>query len=282
MQSRYELIKEWFSKPISPVMEEGELLENFHRQHPSKVFLRSLPRGARVLDIGAGDGGLSNFKQWPSPGRPDLKLYAFSLEKGRLFDQFDGYELGNWNTTRPSFGGMKFDAIHCANFIEHIDDPKSVLDWAAQNLEPWGRLYIEWPSDDSQFWPNLKELHELGFDCVIGNYFDDPTHKHHLPTTEMVESTLTANGFAVESRGIINMPILADELLNHYRAKDDVVSLQLAYWLKTGWIQYMVAQNSASLPDAPNDEIRKQQASIRPPDFSDLAVELRAAKAAHR
>lgn len=279
MRSRYELIKDWFTKPISPVMAEGELLENFHRQHPSKVFLRSLPYGSRVLDVGAGNGGLSVFKEWPSPARPDLKLYAFSLQKGNLFDKFDGYELGNWNTTKPSFGGMKFDAIHCANFIEHIDDPKSVLDWAAQNLEPWGRLYIEWPSDDSQFWPSLKELHEIGFDVIIGNYFDDPTHKHHLPTSEMVEGALANNRLAIESRGIINMPILADELLNHYRIKGDVVSLQLAYWLKTGWIQYMIAQNSASLPEAPSDETRRHQAMMRPPEFSALAEELRAKKA---
>lgn len=276
MQSRYEIIKEWFSKPISPTMEEGEMLENFHRQHPSKVFLRSLPRGSRVLDIGAGDGGLSVFKEWPSPGRPDIKLYAFSLEKGHLFDKFDGYELGNWNTTKPSFDGMKFDAIHCANFIEHIDDPESVLKWAAQNLEPWGRLYLEWPSDDSQFWPNLKELHEIGFDVIIGNYFDDPTHKHQLPTAEMVESTLTSNKFAIESRGIINMPVLADEMLHHYRTKADVTSLQLAYWIKTGWIQYMVAQNSAILPESPSEELRKNQAAVRPPEFSALADELRA------
>jgi hypothetical protein len=51
------------------------------------------------------------------------------------------------------------------------------------------------------------------------------------------------------------MPIIADELLNHYRVKDDVVSLQLAYWLKTNGIQFMVAQNTASLP---RDEIHRR------------------------
>lgn len=278
MQSRYEIIKEWFSKPIFRTMQDGELLETFHRQHPSKIFLRSLPHGSRVLDIGAGDGGLSVFKEWPSPARPDLKLYAFSLDKGRLFDKFDGYELGDWAVTRPSFGGQKFDAIHCANFIEHIDDPKSLLEWAGQNLEPWGRLYLEWPTDDSKFWPNLKQLHELGFDCIVGNYFDDPTHRHVLPTTSMVSYTLALNKLVIESSGVINMPIIADELLDHYRANDDVVSLQLAYWLRTGFLQYIVAQNSAAAPPAPSEEVRRNQTLVRPPDFAALADELRSEK----
>jgi len=273
VENTQEAIRSWFHQQHEQTMPHGDLLESFHRQHPSKVFLRSLPLGAKVLDVGAGDGGLSIFKKWPSPARPDLRLYAFSIEKGARFADYDGFEIGDWNKTKPVFDGMQFDAVVCANFIEHIDQPASLFTWAASALKPNGRIYVEWPSDASRFCPTLPQLAEIGFGCVIGNYFDDPTHRKHLPSTGFVKRHLRRRGFAVEAAGIIRMPLMATELLSHYRATGDLVSLQLAYWLRTGWIQYITATKSY----ARNARLatRLRMLVKRPPHFGDFAEAMR-------
>lgn len=275
LQGKQE-IGEWFHQRVEPSMSDGDAVEAFHRQHPSKVFLRNLPLNSTVVDVGSGEGGLSIFKSWPSPARADLKLFGFSLEKGRLFDNFEGYELGNWNEAKPSFGGKQFDAIHCANFIEHIDEPGSLVKWASERLRPGGRLYIEWPTAHSLHCPTLPELADIGFDCIIGNYFDDPTHRKHVPTLGSVTRGLKRAGFSLEASGTITMPLIADELLGNYQRTGDVVCLQLAYWLKTGWIQYVVATFDNRSTSVSKLVQRAQMMVKRPPDFAEFADEMRA------
>lgn len=275
MEHRIDEIRSWFNQELEPQLADGDLLENFHRMHPSKVFLRTLPFDATVLDVGAGDGGLAVFRKWPSPARPDLKLYAFSLEKGAAFDDYDRYELGDWNVARPDFDGMKFDAIMAVNFIEHIKSPETLIRWAASRLTDRGRLYIEWPSEESQFCPQLPELAEIGFDCICGNYFDDPTHEWIIPSFKTVKSTIQDAGLKIESSGDIIMPFIADELLSHYKRTKDVVSLQFAYWLKTGWLNYVVARSPESRNLDERDRTRKEIARQRPPSQEEFAEEMR-------
>jgi hypothetical protein len=48
-----------------------DLVEMFWRAHPRFNFFKSLPWGANLLDIGAGNGGLVYWKDWlkPAAGR---------------------------------------------------------------------------------------------------------------------------------------------------------------------------------------------------------------------
>jgi hypothetical protein len=69
----------------------------------------------------AGAGSLQIYRSWPPPPRPDLKMFAFAIERGDMFDRYDVYRSGAWPEVKPDFGGQQFDAIVAANFIEHID-----------------------------------------------------------------------------------------------------------------------------------------------------------------
>lgn len=230
----------WFKRPRSSRLGKEQVMELYFTFHQRTAFLKTLPSNAVVADIGAGDGSLSVFRKWPAPERTDLKLYAYSIEKGRLFDEFEGFEISDWNTSPPDFEGRMFDAIVCAHFIEHIADPLSFVEWARRKLTPGGRLYLEWPSPTSLGLPPRVELEAAGVPLIISRFDDDRTHRE-LPDGNIIAAALTAHGLAIEGRGIVRLPWLEDEMLAHYREDADGFARQAAFWSHTGWSQYIVA-----------------------------------------
>jgi SAM-dependent methyltransferase len=234
-------IREWFLAPRKSQLGRDRVMELYFTFHPRTAFLKNLPRGSSVVDIGAGDGSLSVFASWPEPKRTDLELHAYSIEKGKAFDQFKSYELSDWNASPPEFQGRKFDAVVCAHFIEHIADPLSFVDWAARKLNPGGRVYLEWPSPASLQLPSRAELEPLGVPLMISRFDDDCTHRA-LPDGDAISAACIARGFVIECRGIVRLPWLEDEMLAHYRTDADGFPRQAAFWSRTGWSQYLVLQ----------------------------------------
>ncbi len=239
--TQIERIREWFARDRTPALGKEQATELYFTFHPRTAFLKTLPQGAKVVDIGAGDGSLSVFRKWPAPRREDLALYAYSMEKGRLFDDFDGFEVGDWNAAPPEFAGLTFDAVVCAHFIEHIADPSSLARWAARKLGKGARIYLEWPSPESLVLPSRSELEQAGVPLIISRFDDDHTH-HTLPDGDEVVGGFEANGFSIATRGTIRLPWLEDEMLAHSRDDEDGFPRQAAFWSYTGWSQYIIAE----------------------------------------
>jgi len=234
-------ISRWFNSIAAPSLPDGLVLEAWHALSQQCRFVKTLPAGASVLDVGAGDGALQVYRTWPAPQRPDLTMFAFALDRGSMFERYDGHELGEWPRIRPDFGGRAFDAILAANFIEHIDGPEHFIGWSAARLSARGRIYLEWPRSGSRLLPSAAELRTFGIDVMTGNYFDDATHRAKLPTTEAVHGWLTAAGLRIETAGTVRTPYFHDHLMAHGMHTDDRVSRTLAFWSFTGWNQYVVA-----------------------------------------
>lgn len=234
-----EQIKKWFDRPRQSRLNRDRVMELYFTFHPRTCFLKTVPAGANIADIGAGDGSLSEFLNWPSPERKDLSLHAYSIEKGRLFDQFKSYEISDWNEAQPEFGGQMFDAVMCAHFIEHIAEPTSFADWANRKVKSGGMIYLEWPSPASLDLPSQRELEKAGVPLVISRFNDDCTHRK-LPDADAMVAAFIAHGFIVETRGIVRMPWLEDEMMAHFRDADDGFPRQAAFWSYTGWSQYLV------------------------------------------
>ena len=239
-----ESIVEWYRSDVTAAVEEEQVLRGFHSAHPRIHFLKGLPLGSSVLDVGAGDGTMHLFRNWLTPARNDLKMYAYSLEKGLHFDSYDGFEIGNWDEHPPSFDGRSFDAIFSAHFIEHIQDTTAFFAWAASRLTPDGRIYTEWPSDRALRTPTKAELKLQGIDVFLGNYYDDLTHRS-FPSRMRVLRGLRRSGLEVEAAATIRLPLFETQLLGHYRRTGDTPTLQQAYWLRSGWCQYIVARKVA-------------------------------------
>ena len=241
---------EWIRHPTTPVLPRGKEMELLHLLHPKCVFFKTLPSNAKVLDLGGGQGGLSGLKAWPDPPRPDIKLYVFSLVKGEHFDRYDGWELGNWEKQRPDFKQMTFDAVFCANFIEHISDPLECLEWCASRLTKDGRMYFEWPSPYAINTPKVADLKAAGIrNVMMTNYFDDRTHKPNNPDKARMVETLERRGFIIDQSGYIHLPYIEEQILaHHYAAGEDKKSqypMTAAVWSKTRFIQYLVAARDA-------------------------------------
>jgi len=228
------------------ILKDKGLVETLlNSTHPKTLFLKSLPTNAKILDLGAGDGSLVHFKTYLTPSRNDLKFYAFSLEKGEHFNSYDGYEIRDWNAERPSFGGMKFDAIVCGHFIEHVPDFESAVSWCASRLSDRGRIYLEWPSEYSLAAPTKEKLHAHGLMVQVGNFYDDATHMQ-LPDRQKVIGALKLSGMVIEQQGYIRFPLLESELFYFYKDSPFSYPLQAAYWSRTRWCQYIIASNERS------------------------------------
>lgn len=203
---------------------------------PRVRFIKTLPVGATVLDLGAGGGSLSIFSKWLEPKRPDLQFYAFDMVRGETFDTYAGYELGNFNNTKPDFGGRQFDAVFSTHFAEHVDaGVDGVIQWASSRLKSRGLLYLEVPSIESKSAPKIDEFRELGFATSTTNFYDDHTHLDTVTLTQLLES-MGRHGLSVRESGVWSNDYVADELIK----RNDVYYRTTGIWLKTGFCQYAV------------------------------------------
>ena len=241
----FEQYLSWFRAERRPALPANACWMHFHSIHPATVFVKSLPFGATVLDFGAGNGGLVGQKQWPEPKRPDLRMYAYSLEDHPRFAEYDGHEIGDFDVQPPAFPGIDLTAIVAKHVIEHLADPERFIQWVASRLSNGGRVYIEWPSEYSKELPPVREFKSAGVDIMITNFYDDNSHRE-IPERSAVIGLLERSGFVIDSQGYVKLPYFEEQL---FASVEDVttpqgreVARRNAFWSLTRWSQYVLAE----------------------------------------
>jgi SAM-dependent methyltransferase len=153
------------------------------------AFLRSLPPGARVLDVGCGNNSPRDAKVL----RPDLVYTGLDVGDYNQQDSIryaDSYILVSpaefANAISAHEGRM--DAVVSSHNLEHSDDPAAVLSGMVAALRPGGRLFLAFPCEASVRFPSRRGTL---------NFFDDATHKT-VPVWETVLGTLGTRGIALE------------------------------------------------------------------------------------
>lgn len=162
-----------------------QALASWLRPRGKQAFLKSLPPGARVLDVGCGNNSPRDAKIL----RPDL--HYTGLDVGD-YNQQDSIRYADAYVVVPpaefaaaiAADAGRMDAVVSSHNLEHCDDPAAVLRAMAAALRPGGRLFLAFPCEESVRFP--KRRGSL-------NFFDDATHRE-VPSWEGVLATLrTAN-----------------------------------------------------------------------------------------
>jgi len=133
-----------------------------HYEYPRFEWLISQVKGGNMLEIGCGNGGMTEFfcKQVSS-------VVAMDVSKPSL-DELDKKKLSNVTTVESLIENFqpqaKFDWIVMSEVIEHLRNPKEALSQVYQWLKPGGTFLITTPHG---FWESNEHLQEFSRDSFF-------------------------------------------------------------------------------------------------------------------
>lgn len=117
------------------------------------LLTQHVPKGANVLDMGAGAGALS--RRLSDMG---FGVTALDVERERFEPrQIEFLHLDLDKGVSESLLGRRFEAICCLEVIEHLRNPWQLLDDCREALEPSGTLILTTPNITS-FYSRLRFL----------------------------------------------------------------------------------------------------------------------------
>lgn len=156
-------------------------------------FLRSLPPGSVVLDVGCGNGS----PHWFKSTRPDI--YYIGLDVGDYRQVGDPSQVADEYIVVPpsdfaaAIEGMRerCNAVVSSHNIEHCQEPGRVLRAMMNALKPGGMLYLSTPCSASVGFPRREGTL---------NFYDDPTHVAPVSYSLIISECQAADGKIVYGR----------------------------------------------------------------------------------
>jgi len=223
-----------------PVTDRNALLTWYWTLHPRFRFLKSVKPGGKVIDLGAGGGGLVTWKTWLEPIRADLSLYAVDLQKAELFDKYAGSQICDLDKESLKFEASFFDAAVLSHVLEHIEEPKNLLHELRRVMRTGGEAYIEVPTLESMDFPSRREFLNAGVPVSTVNFFDDSTHRRTFSLNEL-KTLVEGSGFRVAHAGAIRNRFVEDTLIIQGAAQSDEELGTYGVWSRLGFAHYVVA-----------------------------------------
>jgi len=117
------------------------------RRNSLAVLLDLVPAGADVLDVGIGGGALGRHLASAGGCRVDGATIS-PAEATHAAPHYRRIEVADLNVTALDalFAGQRYDAIICADVLEHLPRPTAVLDSCRKLLAADGRLLLSIPN----------------------------------------------------------------------------------------------------------------------------------------
>jgi len=221
--------------------EKDSLLTEYWTFHPRYRFFKTSALNSRVLDVGAGTGGLHFRREWGFPKRNDIELHAVDLKKGEFFDFFSTFQIMDLEKDELHYAEDFFDAMTMSHCLEHIEKGDVVLSKLRKRLKPHGQLYIEMPTPESRSFPLREYYLKQGLNVCVTSFGDDKTHVKTYTFQELF-SILNHQHFAVVEFGIIENKYLEDLLFKWGSENSDQEITTYAIWLKLRFAQYCIAE----------------------------------------
>ena len=182
----YELSDAEIREGYSRLGHAIDLPTRFYR-HVAGLVAHSAPHGARVLDVGCGNGRLL---EQLAKARPDLELYGFDVAAAsvRAARQQDaGWHVVQASGLQLPFPSDSFDAVTMVEVVEHLKDPVGGLREAARLVRRTGRLLITVPNLSS--WNPFWRLAEAVPIDVVRRIF--LPSEHPLRTLQPIDTAYT-------------------------------------------------------------------------------------------
>jgi len=160
-----------------------------NRQAWLKQTLNTVPKGARLLDAGAGE--LKNRKYCDHLDYVSQDFCQYQGVEGGGLDE--GLQSKNWDTTRVDLVSdittipapdASFDAILCSEVLEHVPEPTHALDEFVRLLKPGGVMILTAPF--------ASNVHMAPYHYCGG--FSKYWYEYHLVKRGLRIETLVANG----------------------------------------------------------------------------------------
>lgn len=152
-----------------------------------------LSAGARILDIGCGNGSPSLTKRW-FPGchyaGADVQCYNLSDADIAAMDAY--FPLGADGSGYEAIPDASYDFVILNHVIEHMAAPKPTVAMLCAKLRPGGFIWIAFPSRRSLTLPHSVD--------ETLNFYDDPTHVY-LPDLSEIAEEVRSNGVHVIHAG---------------------------------------------------------------------------------
>ncbi len=150
-----------------------------------------LPPDSRVLDFGCGTGVLL-----PTACESAGEVLATDLELGPASMLVEHYGLTGVRLLAPArladLGSQVLDAIVCAEVLEHIEDPGSVLAVFRRLLAPGGRLIVSLPTENTLY--------------RIGRRLAGFSGEYHVGNAKNVCRRIESMGFPQRRRSALPLP----------------------------------------------------------------------------
>lgn len=112
-------------------------------QNKFKQTAKLIPPKSKVLDIGCNNGNLRNFI-------PTCEYYATDIDSNHinnLIKQGINAETADLNTQELPFKNEKFDYVLLLDILEHVLNPKKLIQESKQRLNHNGKIIITLPND---------------------------------------------------------------------------------------------------------------------------------------
>lgn len=208
------------------------------------LLTRLIPAGARVLDLGCGTGALG---RWLANERgATVDGVTFNTEEAEIAQaHYRRIVVGDLETLNllQEFEPHSYDAIVCADVLEHLKSPASVLEQCKTLLAPQGQLLISMPN--ASYAGLIAELMHGQF-----RYRDegllDRTHLRFFTRSGLLEF-LGQGGWQVNSTQTVQRELTESEFTQPFDALPPAVARYLLTPPDALTYQFIVsAQPSAS------------------------------------
>lgn len=138
--------------------------------------LFGLSETPRLLDVGCGEGFFSAhcYRQGWLVHLCDYSLYGLESNNPHLLEHFEQGDILQ-SLNRLIAENKKFSLINLKNVLEHVIDPKALMETLSQLLDDNACIRIEVPNDYSPFQNLLQAQDKTG-----NTWFCPPEHLHYF------------------------------------------------------------------------------------------------------